>query len=391
MSGPRYSIIPRAAVVDSRLEGRDLQVLALLGSHTDNDGWCSRSQVKMAREISCGRATVQRSLGRLIECGYVDHRPLLRKDGGDRAHEYRVLLDEVRPGEFINENDELAEVGTRVGEGSEGAVSAAPPCPPVGTPLPTGGQGVPTHERAPIRTTLLERSEREAREREAGGPRVAKLDAGAARAAAADAARADTAFSAWWAAWDGSQDDNLVRSHAAWLRLSDEDRRTAVEFTPVALARRKLTRSNYRAFTYLEERKWLDLRASSTGPVSANEARVPLPPRSQAAFAVFWRRWKAGDPVKVMFSEMLQRPYGVLPSQMPGEAETAALVKIEVARDGRATEEMAAWRDEMAKVGISFTPGDIGMPFVWVPSRWPPGWGAAASVADEYFGDEVRL
>lgn len=34
----RYSIIPGMAVTDPNLEGRDLQVLCLLGRHTDRDG-----------------------------------------------------------------------------------------------------------------------------------------------------------------------------------------------------------------------------------------------------------------------------------------------------------------------------------------------------------------
>ncbi|MBN9435064.1 MAG: helix-turn-helix domain-containing protein, partial [Bosea sp.] len=76
MSGPRFSIIPRDAILDDRLEGQDLRVLALLGSHTDNAGWCCRSQVKMARELKCARSTVQRALGRLIECGYLEQRAL---------------------------------------------------------------------------------------------------------------------------------------------------------------------------------------------------------------------------------------------------------------------------------------------------------------------------
>ena len=81
MSGPRYSIIPAAAVLDARLKGRALQVLALLGSHTDEDGWCSRSQVRMARQLVCGRASVHRAIGVLVECGYVEQRERRRPDG----------------------------------------------------------------------------------------------------------------------------------------------------------------------------------------------------------------------------------------------------------------------------------------------------------------------
>ena len=49
---PRLSIIPAGPIFDRSLEGRDLQVLGLLGCHTDKAGWCSRSQVKMAAPAS---------------------------------------------------------------------------------------------------------------------------------------------------------------------------------------------------------------------------------------------------------------------------------------------------------------------------------------------------
>lgn len=88
MSGPRYSIIPAAAVVDPRLEGRDLQVLALLGTHTNEDGWCRRSQVKMAEQLRVARSTVQAALRRLGEAEYVEVKIECRRDGGDT----RLLL-----------------------------------------------------------------------------------------------------------------------------------------------------------------------------------------------------------------------------------------------------------------------------------------------------------
>jgi len=51
VSDYRYSITPAAAATDPRLEPQDLQVLCLLGRHTDRNGWCQRSQVKMAGEL----------------------------------------------------------------------------------------------------------------------------------------------------------------------------------------------------------------------------------------------------------------------------------------------------------------------------------------------------
>ncbi len=98
--GPRYSIIPGAAATDHRLRGRDLQVLCVLGTSTDGQGWCRRSQVKLAQQIGCGRATVWRSLLRLTEFGYVEQRDLTHEEITAEAatlagtiKAYRVVID----------------------------------------------------------------------------------------------------------------------------------------------------------------------------------------------------------------------------------------------------------------------------------------------------------
>ncbi|WP_298958403.1 helix-turn-helix domain-containing protein [uncultured Roseibium sp.] len=93
----RFSIIPAQAVTDRRLQPRDLQVLCLLGRHTDNNGWCCRSQVKMAKELICDRRTVQRSLERLYESGYLEYRVNERSSGASAAHDYRVVIDPAEP------------------------------------------------------------------------------------------------------------------------------------------------------------------------------------------------------------------------------------------------------------------------------------------------------
>lgn len=72
MSNPRLSIIPARAATDRRLKPRDLQVLCVLGRHTDELGWCRRSQVKMAAEMDCARATVFDAINRLINAGYLE-------------------------------------------------------------------------------------------------------------------------------------------------------------------------------------------------------------------------------------------------------------------------------------------------------------------------------
>ncbi|MEI9804076.1 MAG: helix-turn-helix domain-containing protein [Pseudolabrys sp.] len=92
MTDRRYSIIPARAVADPRLEGRDLQVLCFLGMHTDKLGWCFLGQGMIAEKIGCGRSTVQRSVARLIDAGFVE----TREFNGARphaCHAYRVIMD----------------------------------------------------------------------------------------------------------------------------------------------------------------------------------------------------------------------------------------------------------------------------------------------------------
>ncbi|WP_297842888.1 helix-turn-helix domain-containing protein [uncultured Roseibium sp.] len=157
----RFSIIPAMAVTDRRLQPRDLQVLCLLGRHTDNNGWCCRSQVKMAKELACGRSTLQRALDRLYEAGYVEYRANERHSGASAAHDYRVVID---PPEASQSGDcshqEDTETGSEIGP-ENGVDFRETPLPIDGHPLPTGGHPcppksghpLPTHERAPMLTT----------------------------------------------------------------------------------------------------------------------------------------------------------------------------------------------------------------------------------------------
>lgn len=130
MRDPRYAIIPARAVTDDRLEGRDLQVLCFLGKHTDRLGWCFLSQVRIAKELRCGRGTVQRSLGRLIDAGFVQ----VKESSAHACHAYRVVMDFDDP-----------EIGPSQAEIEEAARDGG--CPPAGTPAHQRA-GVPAHGRA---------------------------------------------------------------------------------------------------------------------------------------------------------------------------------------------------------------------------------------------------
>jgi hypothetical protein len=96
----RYAIIPAGAITDARVEPRALQVLCLLGRHANDNGWCRRSQVKMAEELNCGRTTINRAIDLLVETGYVERKEEGRGSAKPQpgkqpfaAYSYRVRLD----------------------------------------------------------------------------------------------------------------------------------------------------------------------------------------------------------------------------------------------------------------------------------------------------------
>lgn len=96
----RFSVIPAGAITDTRLTPYALRVLCLLGRHTNDAGWCSRSQVKMARELACGRSTIYDALEVLVDTGYVEKRANGRggrtpesADHPFSSYSYRVSLD----------------------------------------------------------------------------------------------------------------------------------------------------------------------------------------------------------------------------------------------------------------------------------------------------------
>lgn len=251
-SGPRFSVIPAAAITDQSIEPRALQVLCLLGRHTDRAGWCSRSQVRMARELGCGRSTVQRALDQLYDAGYVQR----RRAAGDAdegkqpsaSFRYRVVLDVDDGGDYDGDDGADAEAASSeiashagdacddgdqsLGADEGGAHQRAPGCPPmVGTRAHTC---TGTKER-PLVTTPIER-ERDARAREATAKNIA-------------------AFEARWPAASAS-DRNRVAY--AMEGLSAADQQAALDgIAPFLAELKRLRRSTVPAGqTYLEQRRW---------------------------------------------------------------------------------------------------------------------------------------
>ena len=363
MSGPRFSIIPAAAVTDARLEPRDLQVLCLLGKHTDNNGWCSRSQVKMAGELRCGRATVQRAIARLVEVGYVEHRPLLRRDGGDRAHDYRVVLDQP---------DRPEPAGADAGEPDEAAHGGVPTG---GQGAPTqDGQGVPIHGRAPIRTTPVNDPPENEPERES---------AGAGSSGSEDAAGSESGIPSpdlfeRLKRYPTFAADSLARIQRAWTALSEHERGEAVRSIEAYLEHLKTIGRKHApaTYNYLGERKWEAL------PPDRRDR--PMTTHVALASREFWglalKLIDEGRPLDAL-AELIRRP---LPQglrwardDMPDEAAIAGYGQVH-----STTLEGFAWTRWFAGHELQVR-GQSGREFwMWLPARWPPGWDEARARAE---------
>ncbi|WP_193753511.1 helix-turn-helix domain-containing protein [Aureimonas ureilytica] len=150
--GPRYAIIPADAVTDPSLQGPDLKVLALLGRHIDRKGWCVRSQGRMADELGIARGTLQRALGRLVSAGYVEVSHEKRRDGGQAANRYRVILDDQARADQLDLFSDFGSDAVR-------AEVEAPPASQMRHPLPHPGEAPPaspkrgTHKERPLQET----------------------------------------------------------------------------------------------------------------------------------------------------------------------------------------------------------------------------------------------
>lgn len=249
MSNPRLSIIPAGAVTDRSLEPRDLQVLCLLGRHTDKAGWCVRSQVRMAAEIDCSRGSLQNSLDRLSQSNWIEkkRRDTEVEEAGkhpSRSYAYRVLLDRD---DFALES----VVKDTVDDDSESYAETASEeggCQPVGTvEVPTEqhpGANPSNGTRAnpyvgtkndPLERPPLER-ERDARAKDRKARFLVDFEARWPTAAADDRQR--TAYAA-----DELSEEEQVAALAGIAPFLENQKRVGRKHVPAG-------------WKYLEERRW---------------------------------------------------------------------------------------------------------------------------------------
>lgn len=319
MSGPRLSIIPAGAVTDRSLEPRDLQVLCLLGRHINKAGWCVRSQVRMAAELDCGRSSVQRSLDRLYQAGWVERkqRSAVAEDGEEAgrpsvSHAYRVRLDR---------DDFAFETATKeLAESHAETASQETDCPPVGTPsdsdatsenppqdtqpnghpgaqpyVGTGAQPYVGTNNDPLERPHLER-ERDARARDRKARGLVDFEA----------------------RWPSAAADDRQRTAYAWEGLTEVEEEAAIGgIGPFVENLKRLGRKGVPAgWKYLEEKRWTLLETKNPAtpavaklPAGSPEAKAvgvlyTIAGKAHVLFAAFMR---AGDGGLYYRGEITQR------------------------------------------------------------------------------------
>lgn len=279
MSGPRLSIMPAAAITDRRLKPRDLQVLALLGCHTDNSGWCRRSQVRMAGQLGLGRTTVHDALARLIKAGWVEVRMESRTDGGDAAHWYRVRLD------ISDESCEAAKASPLIRTADED--EPPPDTPPVGsgpTPLTTLFNDLQINE-----TPLPPKGEREARAKSIEKANIGDPDDEGFEQFFGEWVRADASHAA----------DRKGLAQGAWRRLSPDERTAARQSEAIkafVAAQRRAGRKHLQsARVYLSERAWERLGPEAVQRIASSRAFAA--PFSRDWWWLWWQRARHGRSV----------------------------------------------------------------------------------------------
>ncbi|SON55512.1 hypothetical protein HDIA_1971 [Hartmannibacter diazotrophicus] len=427
MSTMRFSIIPAWIVTDARLKGRDLQVLCVLGRHIDRYGWCTRSQVKLAEELSCARSTVQASLDRLMRIGVVERRVNETMDGRDCAHDYRILFDAAPDLSMVpGPADDEPETG-----GPEGAETPLPtdrhPCRYTGTPAgpesaPPAGPGSAPYKNVPLKNEIereragepLPRSpdtanppegtagglprrpgDRASPEGTAGGlphrpgSRTSpegganglphrpgnRTSAGLTRASAERTAaeagnnEADEAFDAFFANWPTAAADDRGKARRAWDGLTPAKRRDATERAQDYLAYLKRIGRKHivSSATYLAEMRWTLLadQRRATGFDT-----VVLAPFSKDWSAEFWRQsFGDGDEAtaqNMLFEARAGRGWTVLATKAPTEAAVDALVAVKIGGEG-----WQAWRAYFAH-HCRLLPNPSRVPVVYLPAEHPP-------------------
>lgn len=357
MRAPRLSIIPAAAVTDTRLTPRALQVLCLLGRHMDDHGWLRIRQTKLAEELGCARSTIQDALELLYRSGWVEMKRQGRPGAVDpdeakqpyASHSYRVVLD-LAP--VIAPKADEDDVGDR--GGTEDAEPTADVPAPAGTRCPTDRHPVPTHTSAPNERSFDNEGEREcARARSEKRHHV----------------------SAFLKRWPSAAVDSQEAIKREWAALPDDELQPAIDGIEQFCAELKKHKRSHlpSGATYLRERKWKGL--PPPGQVPPSQKIVSFPVWSRDWWAMIFAMADRGESIKFRVDHAKERgtrEVSERADRMPSAELVAGLTAV------KATGEwLANWRPW-------FTARGVNLPFwtesVWVflPGPFPPDQGCKA-------------
>jgi DNA-binding transcriptional ArsR family regulator len=366
VSNPRLSIIPAGAVTDRSLEPRDLQTLCLLGRHIDRAGWCTRSQVRMASELGCGRATLQRSLDRLYEAGWVEKR---RRDHWrpedstpSSSYAYRVKLDRddfdlkslARDAE--DDLDESHAENAEVPQNGEGVPAGGQGCPPVGTGAHACA-GTGAHPYAGTNNDPLERPHK-----------TIERDAGARARDRKERFKAE--FRKRWPT--AAVDDRQRTDYAADALSADEEKAAVENIDPFLDELKRQGRKSVPAgWRYLEEKRWTLLKQGEGAAEGGPAVRPPIEPGSAEHRAI-----------EVLYAVGRMRPLEIKGRVIYPGTITPQLLAFAQAppRDAwlwiDSRQQLAAWQAFLAKHVFGARPallqqnGDKSG--FYVPFDWPP-------------------
>lgn len=344
MSGPRLSIIPARAATDPALKPRDLQVLCVLGRHTDDLGWCRKSQVKMADEMGCARSTVFDAIERLVKAGYLERYVQEEASGRDSPHLYRVVLDPKHPAiDTVPEADsEPLDPCRQVGTPAD---ISAPPADP--EPAPPAGPG-PAPKNDPLRTTLSERGER-ARAQE-------------------DQKQVERWVKRTHPNWPSYVSDSVPKAQNAAMALTAEEREIAAERMADYVASAKVGgRTVICTFAvYLAEKRWEKLPPPAPKQEVPNDYAPPFGP-VWSAFVVGKLLGGEGATHVAALYKLARQKVGHRFGER-WQALKACMVPVPVDSD-----EFGEWRDEFERRGWPWMPDPGDQRVVYFPAGGPAG------------------
>lgn len=188
MSGPRYSIFPADALHDERMRDVHVRVLALLGTHTDNNGWCTVNQRKLGEQCGRTRETVNRAIADLCEWGYLTKQDQRTKANGRTISMYQIVMD--RP------------------------AKAQPVDPPV---ILDAQPPVTSEDHNPCDAIASQHNDPSSNEEPPNPP-----DGG-------------LRFASLWEVWPADDRGNRDNAEGAWGKLSDASKRMAIDYAETAV------------------------------------------------------------------------------------------------------------------------------------------------------------